>query len=447
MATLLIANTRTEDMIGDLAAQTDLERRLAGCSATRLVWFAKDEDVVVLPWRPDDLFVDYVTRMTGTRRSSLRLVAPPPGVVGVDLLSPDRLANGAFRAELREVLADRTVQEISPIYKDPSIVALARALGCEEALAGRQFSGQGGSALVNSKAVFRAIAAGLGVPTAPGAVVTHQAEAAEHIAAELSEGFPVMLKQEHQAGGAGNEVLSPVEGITPVGARHAVVIKGRPAVDDYLTRRWDWLTGGRGHRLVIERYYPDSVPFYVEFLAGEAASELLGHGQMLMTPILEGVVSPGPDLPPEQLPELVDHGRRLCEAFRLLGYRGVLTPDAFLTPSGQLLFSETNGRISGATHMHTAISDCLGGPGQLSDRVLLERGFWEVPSFGLALDLLDSSGLGLNQATRTGVALVCDMVPANGTVRHCIVAENLDAAYEQERRLKELSASVAGANS
>ena len=98
MTTLHIANSRTADMVGgDLLLQTDVEWRIASGHAQRVAWFARDGDVLVLRWAPEDVYLDYVTELTGTRRSSLRLVVPPPGAVGTDILSPDRLEHEGFR--------------------------------------------------------------------------------------------------------------------------------------------------------------------------------------------------------------------------------------------------------------------------------------------------------------------------------------------------------------
>jgi Pre ATP-grasp domain/PGM1 C-terminal domain len=438
MTTLHIANSRTDDMVGDLALQTDIERRIGGGNAQRVAWFARDGDVLVLPWAPEDVYLDYVAELTGTRRSSLRLVVPPSGAVGADILSPDRLAHEGFREELKVALTDKNIREVAPIYADSAVVALARALGVEEMLPGHRFSGQGGSALVNSKAVFRAVAGGIGVPLAPGAVVTGRRDAEDAIDELLTAGHPVMLKQEYQAGGFGNEILSPVDGVRPTGAQRVVVLSDRRAVEEYLSERWKWLTGGRHNRLIVERYFPDSVPLYVEFLLSDVGVDLIGHGEMLTAPVVVGVVSPAPALTPSTLAELVDNGRRLCEPFRVMGYRGVISPDAFLTPQGELLFSETNGRITGSTHIHTAIGERLVGPEYLGSRVLLERGGWKVPSFGAAVDRLVAAGLAFDPVTRTGVVLVGDFQSANGTVRYCVVADDLESVDASERRLMTL---------
>lgn len=440
MPTLHIANSRTEDMVGDLAAQTELQRRFAGASAQRMVWFAGDGDVIVVPRLPDAGYVDYVTALTGTDQDSLRILAPPPGELGQDLLTADRLADNGFLTQVRTALADRQVRHVAPIYADPAVTDFAGAVGVLAALPGHGFSGQGGSALVNSKAVFRAVAAGTGAAVPPGTVVATPSDAVAAMEDMLATRHPVIVKQEYQAGGQGNDVLSRMPDVRPIGARQVVHAPDRRAVEDYVAAHWDWLTGNRGHRVIIERYYPESVPVFVEFLATDKGIDLLGDGQMTMNPTFEGVVTPAVTLTQAEAATLAAMGRRLCEPYRLMGYRGVLTPDAILTPRRELLFSEMNGRISGATHHYTGLARCLGGG---RDRVLVEHGTgWQVPSFGAAVAALRDAGLALDPVRRTGVVLVCDHTAVDGAVRHCVVAEDLATAIGCEQELGALFTEV-----
>lgn len=435
MATVIVGNSRTEEMVGDLTALTPTDLRVGGCVAQRLLWFARDGDVLVLPWLPSDDYLAYVTALTGTDRGTLTFVVPPPGRLGTDILTPDRLADESFRDQLRRVLRDRSVRHVFPVYTDLSVVELAHALGVEAALPGHRFSAQSGDALVNSKAVFRALAAGAGVATAPGTVVTGPEQALDAITGLLYRGHSAMVKQELHGGGFGNEILSPVDGVAPAGAQRVVVLPDRPAVAQYLAQRWDWLTGGRGNRLVVERFFPYSRTIYAEFLITDTGADLLGVGELLMEPVAVGAVFPAQSISPQAHDELVDGGLRLCESLRAVGYRGVVSADAILTPGGDVLFTETNCRLTGSTHVHMVLCGQVVDPGYRRRRVFVERAGWPVPSFAAAVDQLARSGLGYAPASRTGVVLTTDQVSGDGTVTYCVVAEDLDAARELERGL------------
>lgn len=449
MRTLLIGNTRTEEMVGDLASQSPQAREAAGYGAHRMLWWAREGDVLLLPTLPGDAFADYVAGLTGTPRDSLTVLAPAPGRLGDGLLTPDRLADTSLREALREALGEAlgpvpaggpAPLRILPVYADVAVAGLARRLGAEAALPGHAFHAQGGSALVNSKAAFRAVAAAADVPTAPGTVVSDPGEAARAIAELLGAGQCAMAKQEFSGGGLGNEILAPAPGVEPAGAPRALVLTGTAAVDAYVAERWPWLTGGGRYRLVVERYYPGAVPVYAEFDLADHAVELVGTGEMLTAPVVVGEIVPAlATLPAEAVAELVAVGKRLCEAYRTLGYRGTISADAYRTTEGEIRFCEANGRITGSTHLHTVMGARLVGPALRPRRVLL-GGECPAPPFPAALAALTAAGLGFDPAAGTGVVLVNDFGPAAGAVMYCAIAEDVAGARDQQRELTALFA-------
>ena len=441
VTTLIIGNSRTEEMVGNLAALTPAEREAGGHSAQAILWFAVDGDIVVVPRLPRPEYLAYVTKLTCTDPASLTILAPPPGVLGTGMLTPDRTADPDFRERLCAALRGRDIDQVLAVYKDLSTVELARAVGLEQAVPGHLFSGQGGDALVNSKAAFRAMAAAAGVPISPGMVVTQPGQAELAIAEMLASGQSVMLKQEFNGGGFGNEILSPGNGVAPAGALQVVVLSDARAVAGYVAGRWDWLTGGGRHRLVIERYLRDSNTVYAEYLIGDDGEELVGTGDILMEPVAKAEIVPSQMLSASTRATLVAAGRRLCQSYRAIGYRGYLSTDAVLTPAGEVVFTETNGRLSGSTHLHTVIGSRLLGP-RRAHRVLLERWDWPVPSFACALERLSRAGLSYDPHTCTGVLFTSDLMP-DSTLTYCVAAENLQSAQSVAQRLDALFAEPA----
>lgn len=432
---LIVSNSRTEEMVGDLSLLSESFAHAGGWGAQRMLWFAKEEDIIVLPWLPGREYIDYVTGLTGVNPDTLQFVVPPDGDLGTMLLTPDRLSSGALIGQLQSLCAGRCVDSVISCYEDHSIIDLAAALGVQSALPGYAFSAQGGVALVNSKAAFRAVAAGAGVPIAPGVITRHRRQAEGVISDILRDGHPVILKKEFGAGGFGNEILAPASGVEAAGAKNVVVLTDDAALTSYLDDRWDWLNGGRDDRLVIERYFAGSTTIYAEYSVGYADSELLGTGQILMEPVAAGEIVPPPTLDAASRTQLLDGGYRLCEAWRGLGYRGNIAADAILTSDGEILFSETNGRLTGSTHLHTVIRHGL-VDGQLADsRTLLERDSWPASSFDAAVRALQDSGLAYDRATSTGVVLTANYVPVTGAVMYCIVAEDVGAARVMQDRL------------
>ncbi|MFE4520079.1 peptide ligase PGM1-related protein [Kitasatospora sp. NPDC056783] len=440
MTTLRIANSRTEEMIGDLAGMTPPERLAAGCGAQRMLWWAEDGDVLVLPTGPDPGFLAYVTAVTGVRAGSLTFVVPPPGSEGDQVLTADRLADSGFREELRRVLDGRTVDEVLPVVPNRAVAELAEAVGAAHALPGAPFAAQGGNALLNSKAGFRAVAAGVGVPIPPGTVAGSPAEVEAAIEHLLARGHSVMVKVEYQGGGLGNEILARDERVTAIGAERVVPLPDRAAVAGYVAERWAWLTGGRGQRVVVERYFADSVPLYAQFLIDDTAARLVGCGEMIMRPVVVGEITPavGPDI--DVHAELVDQAARLCEALRVIGYRGTLSADAVLTPKGEIYFHETNARFTGSSFSHDVVLGRLLREEHRGSRHVLELAGLAVPSFAEALAALVAAGLAFDPVTGTGVLYSCDLGPANGTVTYCAVAGTPEAVRALEAALLALFA-------
>ncbi|WDZ83894.1 peptide ligase PGM1-related protein [Micromonospora cathayae] len=435
MTTLIIGNSRTSEMVGDLAALTPAQLRAGGCVAQRMLWFARDGDVLVLPFAPPPEYRDYVTGLTGTDPDTLAVVVPPPGRLGTEILAPDRLTDPGFLRRLRHALGDQPPHEILAVYKDVTVTGLARALAAETALPGYPFSAQAGDALVNSKAGFRALAAGAGVPIAPGTVVTRPEQALTAVTDLFDRGHSVMVKLEFNGGGYGNEILSRTGGVAPAGAPRVEVLPDRAAVLSYLERRWEWLTAGGAHRLVVERFFPDSTTLYAEYLVADEGARLIGVGELLMEPVAIGAVLPAQTIGPQTRAELLDGAQRLVESLRVLGYRGVVSADAIHTPDGPVLFTETNCRLTGSTHVHLVLDGRVVDADHRDERVFLERSGWAVPSFPAAVERLAAAGLGYDPTSRTGVVVTSNEVDADGTVTCCAIAGDLAAAEEMHRRL------------
>jgi hypothetical protein len=150
---------------------------------------------------------------------------------------------------------------------------------------------------------------------------------------------------------------------------------------------------------------------------------------------------PAQGLPTEKERQLVDGGRRLCEALRVIGYRGHLSADAIVTPRGEVLFTEYNGRVTGSTHIYAVIGEQVVGEGYGHDRLILERVWpsgWSTPSFAATIERLDGAGLSYDSAARRGVVLTNAYDAVYQGVMYCIVAEDLDVAWAIDRALKPL---------
>lgn len=441
MATLIISNQRTEEMVGDLELLAPEYRRYVGNQAQRMAWLLGEGDVLVLPVAADEDFLRYVTDRLGIDRSSVQVLVPPQGRFGEGVLSRDRLGDDTFVRELREAVATHRVDRVLPFHFDSTVAGLTRALGLDAATPGFGFLDQSGGRLLNSKATFRALAGGTGSPVPRGGVFAGQDDAADFLWEQLlGRGRPAILKQDFHVAGFGNEIVSPVPGIAPIGAQRTVVAADRAELDKYLTDRWPWLTDGGRNTVVIEDYVPQSVPIYAELRVEDGGVEFTGHGEMRMKPVLNGLIVPAPSAGLDAFPGFLETARRLCEPLHAMGYRGIVSIDAIVTPGQDILINEFNCRTGGSTHIHRIGERVVTGD-YFADRVLVELRRCTFPGFTATVRALDAAGLGYDPATRTGVLItVDDGSPDGGFGEYCVVGESLEHAEALEGRVTRLLA-------
>ncbi|MQL61919.1 hypothetical protein F6Q10_04600 [Streptomyces vinaceus] len=439
MTTLIISNQRTEDMVGDLGILDNEYRLYTGNQAQRMAWCLREGDVLVLPMAMKEEFLHYVASHLRFSPHSVKVLTPPPGRMGDGILSRDRLLEGDFLAELREVVRLDGVDRVLPFHFESTVAALARELGVDVTTPGFGLLDQGGGRLLNSKSTFRALAGGAGIPVPDGIVCSAVQEAAEFLWEHLlSQGHSGILKRDLHVAGYGNEIISTRADFEPVGAQRAVVIPDRETLDKYLTERWPWLTDNERNLVVIERYFTGSNPICIEFNISEHGVEMVGHGEMRVN----GHVWPAPSARNYAFPDLLEMAQRLCESVRVMGYRGVVSVDAIVVPDGRILVNEINCRVSGSTHIYQ-VRDRVIGPEYRNQRVLVELRRCSFPSFSRTLDALTASGLAYDPQTRTGVLLTVDDGSSSGGYgEYCVIAENATRAQQLEQEFSSLLRSL-----
>jgi hypothetical protein len=438
MATLLIGNQYTDRMVGELASFPAEVRRVGGNTAYRLLWGAHDGDVLIAAREPSPEFLRYALGLVGVDPASVTVVVPRPGRFGTDVLSADRLLNADFQAQLRDRIDTAAISRVLPFYFDNAAADLVEALGLGDSTPGFAFVGQNGPELLNSKSVFRAVAAGVGAPIADGRVVSDRREAAARVWALLDAGRCVIVKQDFHVGGFGNEILSPVKGVQAIGASQVVTLTDRVAVAEHVARQWSRYSNEERHNVIVEDYAPDSVPLYAEAEITDTATSILNHGEMRMAPVFDGFVIPGKVTTPAQREAFLAAVTLLCEPVRAIGYRGLINIDGIVTPDGATLLTEFNGRLGGSTHLHE-VGTRLVGPDYAERRFLATRNHWPVPSFDEALSRLRANGIAFDSASRTGVVITCDHSRLEGAVEYCVIATDVEQADEIEKLLWESS--------
>ncbi|MFC5290120.1 peptide ligase PGM1-related protein [Actinokineospora guangxiensis] len=439
MSTLIIGNSFNDYLVGDLGRFDPLERRIGGNISLRLAWLAEPGDVVVLPQEPDRAFVDYMMGLKGVPADSVTIAVPPAGSFGTDVITSDRLTDDAFRRHLSGLVSTNGVDQVVPYVFDSTIATLCRDWGLAETCPAFPFLAGGGADMLNSKSVFRALSLGVGAPVPEGLVTDSPSRAAAFVGALLADGGSVIVKQDFHQGGHGNEILTSDAATTQIGAISMITLGSDDlgGVEALLRRRWPAYSNDGTAKVVLERYLPNSVPIGAEVEIGERAITVRHTGEMRMTPIFDGVVLPGLEMTTAQCDLFRSAVLALCVAVQAIGYRGLINIDGIIDGGGRVLLTEYNGRLGGTTHLHW-LGVSLVGPDYAERAVFVSNNDWKVPSFGAAMDVLESSGLAYDRDKRSGVVITCDHTALSGAVEYCVIGNDHADAHAVEKELKGL---------
>ncbi len=388
----------------------------------RIVWFARDGDLIVLCDEPDPQFFTYATSHTGVDPANLRVMVPPAGRHDGRLLDPESLTSPEFVRAVRDALGvgglDQ-VEEVFALWPSAHVSRFAAALGIEEKFAGAGFFAQGGGELGNNKANFRALAAGAGVPIPAGAVCRSEREAVAATATLLDGAGAVMVKQAHNGAGVGNQLLLRDASLASdhVGARHLHRLDGdnRQAIEAYWTERWDWASAQNRFPVVIEEFAPEAVSVYSEHYAADDGTRPTEMGTLLyVVRRLSHQVVPLRGVNDSVRAQLRRGGTRLAEVYRALGYRGHLSADAVVTTDGRVVFTEVNAQVSGSLHIYQVIAHRIVDTAAVPERSVVEYHVpptWAVPDFDAFLAAVDEFGCAYDPVTRTGVIVSMPVIP------------------------------------
>lgn len=388
----------------------------------RVLWFARDGDVIVLSDEPDQPFLTYATSLTGVNPKSLRILIPPAAHHGGRLLDPEGLTSATFLRTVRDVLGESgldRVEEVFALWPSAHVARFAASLGIEDRFLGAAFFAQGGGELGNNKATFRALAAGAGVPIPAGAVCRSRGEAVAATVDLLAFSGAVVVKQAHNGAGVGNQLVLRDTSLSSdhVGARHLHHLEGGDsrAIEAYWTQRWDWASAKSRFPVVVEEFTPHTVSVYSEHYVADAGTRPTEMGTLhYVGRRLSHQVVPLRGVEENVREQLRHGGTRLAEIYRALGFRGHLSADAIVTADGRVVFTEVNAQVSGSLHIYQEIAHHIVGVTSDSERSVVEYHVpptWAVADFATFLAAVDELGCAYDPDTRTGVIVSMPAIP------------------------------------
>jgi hypothetical protein len=398
--------------------------------AQQILWSASPGDIVILPTKPSRAFLHYVADLLEFKPESLTLSTSPLGANDARHNSPSA-SYSEFLEDMRIRIKETGANQGCPTYFDLATADLLQALGIHETTPGFSFCSQGGTALLNSKVNFRAIALGTGLPVPEGSVADTPERLASDVWRQLNAERQAMVKQEFNTGGFGNVLLSSRKTGNSLGAARKAVLSTHEQVVNYISDHWMQLSNGGRSRVITERYMENSSPVYAEFAIEEGGVRLLHCGEMRLNPVYSGVEVPIRPRHGKHIPEFLKGSTKIAELAFVLGYRGHISVDAIISADSHLLFNEVNARSGGATHIHH-IGERILGTDYMNRCLLVGNSLAEASFSDLSLHMYNY-GLSYDRRRRAGIILTSD-VTQWGAFEYCVTADSSEVCRDIESR-------------
>ena len=379
----------------------------------RKLWLAAPGDCVVVLAPCSPVFRDYVARINGVAPEKYDLVQPDRLFLGHALdLVKERGAVGrvAARPVLLPFVLDRYVTEFAA-SADMRIEGYQSPPGPETIAAVR---------VINTKSGFREIAAGLGLPVAPGGNAATTEELADRLQEFLSSRPAAIVKMNRSSNGFATTVVR-ADHPEPVAAQVAGIAgqHGESSTGWVYEELLDF-TAVPSLELTVSEHGPD--------LFSTCDQRTTNNAWTGMTaPAAQGSID-------RTYPAALAIGRWLHDR----GYRGVFDLDCCLLDRGYVV-TEANVRRTGGTYLEELARTLRPGEDRVHWVADARLGAQSL-TFEEAAGALERAGLADPQAS-VRVVLTVDTVELDGKWRYLIVGADADrvcAAEEEVSAILEL---------
>lgn len=431
MPRLWLGNACTEHMVDrmDLLTQDDFDGILFAMK--RLVWLMRDGDVLVLPRPVPAAFLDHVAQYTGIPRDRVHVIA-----AHADLLTQDLLHSREILGRLKKLVTPDW--EFRPYIHDRGAEVFARELGLVTA---SPFVAEGGAELLNSKVVFRALAAGAGFAVPDGIPCRTSEDLSHTLERLLAAHRSVILKRDRAVGGHGNIVITTDPDLEGTGALHTIVLRDPADHEQVLKAAGLTATHAPQGEIVLEVFHPDCTSVYVEVDCPADGEPVVLNGGQLRTdqnpPVLAGLALPPRSVPGRAWEAFTGEALRMARLMQNLGYRGLASIDAVIDQEGHVWFNEVNARLGGSTHLHH-IARTLVGPDWTDSHVLISRFNVRAPALDRLLHAMREHGLAWEPRQQRGIVIASDDTAVTGNLEYVVLAHTDEEADALEGRLTAL---------
>ncbi|MRC29992.1 hypothetical protein GH884_17285 [Bacillus thuringiensis] len=424
---IIIGNVDGESLVGETKNHTPYMLASASIVANRLSWFVEEGDILLLPYSISREFQEYMCKLLRINPDKISILSPPDSEEEkTKLLTFDILTDERLYEKVRGLAGSNDSIGILPYYFDRAVAQFAQHMNTNVYPHTVEFLLQGGSEVLNSKVEFRRIAASHNIPVAEGMNCYSKNELQKAILALITKTGSVIVKQDVNAGGDGNIVLTKnIDKKESKGAFETIYYDPNIPIEETVSYLWSKLIGFRNTALVIEVYYETVGVYYSELAVSRQNLRplLLNFGDMRMEPVWNGFEIPTSNMEPYTLAEFISSSTALANVARERGYEGNINIDGLLTDDGKLMISEINGRNGGCSHIHY-LAQKLYGENYAKDYKILTRNKIKAgKSFAKLLDLLQQDNLLVTKEYQEGVIILTEDFARTETIEYMVVGK------------------------
>ncbi|WP_433662230.1 peptide ligase PGM1-related protein [Nocardia sp. CA-128927] len=447
MPKLVLANPHSRAMTARPDDLPPKSRRGCDVEAARMLWSLAADDIAVIPGPVDKDFLDYLADLLGI---SVPTVLSLQDYRGTNWYPHD---NAELVTEIRNRIAASGFEPrewtVSCYIRDRDIAHWERLLGLDTDAAPYA---QDLASLINSKAVFRALALAAGTPVPEGYVVDAGPELVHTVIELIDRTGSVIVKQDQNSGGLGNTLITTDTAVIGVGAAQVLRLDADSDLllalphamhenDLVLGDSLDLPRGMAPAKFIVEVYQSDTRSLSSElYIPRIGAPVLRNYGEMRMEPMWSGFVLPPQDLPATVHAQFCADSQQIALSAQRLGYYGLINIDAIVGADHRLTYTEFNGRAGGVTNIDT-IARRLLGEDYLHSHVLLTRNGLRVPRITEFVEHLARVDIRFDATRGSGIVVGTDD-PVTGAIEYVAIGRDRAEAERLEQQLATLAAEL-----
>ncbi|RWC10647.1 MULTISPECIES: hypothetical protein [unclassified Mesorhizobium] len=427
MTAVILGNVGSDEMAPSVNLLSDRYLQTNAAGAKRMIWLAKNDDILVTPTPVTRQFLHYVNALKGGANIVALATYSTPTKRPLPISKKDLKAGSILSKSLSLLDSDR-VSCLEPYIADEVSICIAKFLGDVPVT----FSNQTVRASpevtrrFNDKAKFREFAPNLGVPIASGSVCVSTQGVVDAAYRALSVSDKVILKVARHSGGDGNFVISKSIERSFQGATRAVCIREIDVNSIRAGVHEIGLIATEKEPVVVEAYNENESSVGVHFDIGINRVELVGVASILFNPGYGGAYW-DKSLVDEIPKNVLAWCQNLGDYAHKSGYCGPFSVDIVKTKEVGFFACEVNGRHGGFSSVR-AVSNSLGLEFDIKngERVVLSRNAVPIGiRFPDLVDLLEERKLHYNSSVKRGAVVMVEGYEDNGPFDFVIVGNDL----------------------